>query len=79
MPRIKAYKRKYMLNDLSDYIRHQMEEQKIKQEDLSIKLGCSQQTISYKMRTHSFNLNDLITIFTLFDTAPEDLERLLKE
>lgn len=79
MPRVKINRRKYMLNDLSDYIRRQLRENKINQSDLAKMCGCSQPTISYKLNTHSLDLNDLITIFSYFDTSPEELAKLLKE
>lgn len=79
MPRVKINKQKYMLNDLSVYITRQMRANGMNQADLGLKCGCSQQQMSYKLRTHNLYAKDLMTIFTLFNTSPDEIAKLLKE
>lgn len=79
MPRVRINKRKYMLDDLSTYIIRQMKANGMNQADLGIRCGCTQQNMSYKLRTHSLDAKDLIVLFTLFDTSPEQMAKLLKE
>ncbi len=68
-----------MLNDLSVYVTRQMKANGMNQAALGKECGCTQQNMSHKLRTNALTAKDLITIFTLFDTSPEMLEKLLKE
>lgn len=79
MPRIKALNKKYMVNDLSTFIVRQMKANGMNQTDLAKACGHPQTTMSYRIREHQLSVEDLITIFTLFDVDAETICKLLKE
>lgn len=79
MPRVSINKRKYMLNDLSEFIKREMRANQINQAELGKLCGHSQQTMGNHLQPNKLTVSDLITIFTLFDVPPEKLAELLKE
>jgi len=79
MPRIKMLRRKYMKQDLVDYIRASMGSKRLSQSRLASQCGMAQQSLGYKLKTGNFSLDDLISIFTVLDTDPELIVKFLKE
>lgn len=79
MPRVTINKRKYMRSDLVKYIKSQMVINNINQSQLGEACGHSQQTMSNRLNNLTLSVDDLITIFTLFDVPAEQLAVLLKE
>jgi len=78
MPRVKLNQKKYMVNDLSTFIIRQMKANGMNQTDLAEACGHPQTTMSYRIREHQLSVEDLITLFTLFDVDSETLAKLLK-
>ncbi len=68
-----------MINDLYAYIDREMGARRMNQAELGKKCGHSQQVISKRLSQHKLDLNDLVTIFTLFDTDSETIVKFLKE
>lgn len=78
MLRVRINKKKYMVKDLSTFITRQMKANGMNQSDLGEACGHPQQTMSYRLNNGKLSVEDLITIFTLFDVSGEKLEELLK-
>ena len=79
MPRVRILQEKYMMNDLEAYILGQMKVRKLNQDDIGKVCGLSRQTFSNRLQHHSLNNQDLIRIFTLFDTDAETIVKFMKE
>lgn len=80
MPRVReknamiGYKEK----DLSAYVIGQMRINEINQIKLAKLLGCSQQTLSYKLKNYNFTFKDLLIIFDTFHTPSETILRFME-
>lgn len=79
MARIKQYKQKYLLEDLTKYIKYQMKANGMNETELASKCGYSQQNINKKFKTNNFSARELIIFFNLFDTPADELAKLFKE
>lgn len=79
MPRVKQLKRKYMKADLQAFIKGQMTMHNVNQSQLGEMCGHTQQTMSNRLNNLTLSVDDLITIFTLFDVPADQIARLLKE
>lgn len=71
MPRLSNQKAKYKPKDFVKWLAGEMYDQKIKQQDIAIWLGTSQQMVSHKMAKASFTFVDMLTIFEKLGTEKE--------
>ena len=78
MPRIKEYKKEYMVRDFSHYVRDKCRDQKMSQTDLAEALGMSQQKLSYKINSDAFTYADFLAILEFFKPEENELIRLVK-
>lgn len=77
MPRVKIKRHDYMVKDFSKWLIGEQKVNGYTQADLAEMLGCSQQTISRKIRTGDFNVKELIILFEKFGTRPEEVGKVL--
>lgn len=78
MPRVKINAKKYALQDMSSYILGEMKVKKIKQSDMAIELGTTQQNLSKKLHNNSLTHGDLLTIFKVLETPDDKIIRLMR-
>lgn len=79
MPRVRINKKRDMDKDLYSWIEGERKRKGMNQTQLGKELGYSQQVISKKIHSRQFTTYDLICIFSLFDTEPDTISKLLKE
>lgn len=78
MPRIKQYEKKYMVDDLYDWIHGQMRRTKTKQSELGRILNLSQQNLSYRLEHQTLTYMDVISIFEYFQADEETILKFTK-
>lgn len=79
MPRIRDYKRKYKLSDLSKFIIGEMAGMELTQTDMADALKITQQAFSKKLKNNQFTYSDLLTIFKVLQTTDKKIVELMKE
>lgn len=77
MPRIRAKRTDYKLKDFTKWVKVQMLEQDMSQVELADLLGVTQPGISYKLKTNTFTLKDIIIMMNTFNPEAEELKKLL--
>ena len=78
MPRVHILRKKYMLQDLSDWIHNQMRAQKKNQAYMGQLLGVSQVAFSKRLKEANFDYGQLIEILKELQATDEDIVKLMK-
>lgn len=79
MPRVNSLDpTRRRLNRISDYIRREMKERKIRQSEMAAVLLISQQAFSVKLTKGSFTAEDLIRIFDYLQTDNKQTGDLIR-
>lgn len=78
MPRVTLKKREYAEKDFIKWLKSEMEDRGIKQEDMGKLLGISQQAFSARVKKRQFNIKEVMIIFHEFDTPTDEIGHLLK-
>ena len=79
MPRVKLNRKRDMDKDLYSWIEGERKRHKLNQSQMGKELGYSQQMYSRHINEYSLSTYDLICIFSMFNTEPETISKLLKE
>ncbi len=78
MPRIRAYRKKYMLSDFSEWVVGRMKKIGLTQAQMGEKIGLSQSAFCQKLRQNKFTLSDAMTILKELQATDEEILRLVK-
>lgn len=78
MPRVVLREIDYKVKDLGNYIRGEMAEQKITQDEMGKIIGTSQQNFGNHLRKVDFNPKQLIQIFKRLDTPDWMILKFMK-
>lgn len=78
MPRIAAYRKKYMLSDFSKWVRNRLFELKITQEEAGGWIGKSQPAFYSKLKSNKFTLSDAITLWEKLGATDEEILKHVK-
>lgn len=78
MPRIAAYKKKYMLSDFSKWVKISMGEMGISQKTAGAWLGMSQQEFSRRLNNNLFKFSDAITLLNELGASEKEILELVK-
>lgn len=86
MPRIRAKKKEYMIEDFAKWVKGEIRANEFRLEDVAEKLGITPQALSNRMNQKKyksgemkdpFSYGDMLTLFKLFGTDAEEIKRLL--
>ena len=78
MPRVQILRKKYMLQDLSDWITGKMRVQKKSQAYMGKLLGISQVAYGQRLKSGNFEFGQLIEIFKELQATDEDIVKLMR-
>lgn len=78
MPRVHILRKKYMLQDLSDWITGKMRVQKKSQAYMGELLGISQAAYGQRLRSGNFEVCQLLEIFRELQASDEEIIKLMK-
>ena len=78
MPRVHILRKKYMLQDLSDWITGKMRIQKKSQAHMGQLIGMSQVAFGYRLRRGEFEYSQLIEILKELKASDEEILKLMK-
>lgn len=79
MPKACINKKQYMAEEFPGWVRLQMRKNKIRQRDLAKMLGQTQQYVSSRITgTIPFSYPELLVVFQVLNTDPEDVVRWMK-
>lgn len=78
MPRVAINKKKYMLNDLSEWITGRMKTLGFTQTDGGELLGITQQAFGQKVAKSNFKYSELLELFKHLHATDEEILRLTK-
>lgn len=78
MPRVALKKREYAENDFFKWLKNEMWDRGLKQEDMGNLLGISQQAFSDRAKKHQLDIKEVMLIFHEFDTPPDKIGHLLR-
>lgn len=76
MARIET-KRQKMVRKLREFILGRMSAQHIKQQYVAEKLFITQPTVCYKLKTMTFDVSELMTLFEILEVEPDEVSRLM--
>lgn len=77
MPKTYITRQEKLNNDLSAWLIGTMKVKRIRQEEVALELGITQQALSYKIRNHALKYDDLIALFGILKPDVETLARLM--
>ena len=78
MPRIQAYKKKYMVRDFAHYVKDKTKEMNMTQAEVAEVLGTTQQNLSYKINHDAFSYADFLALMEIFKPDEKEVMRLVK-
>ena len=78
MPRVQILRKKYMIQDLSDWITGKMRIQKKSQAHMGQLIGMSQVAFGHRLRRGEFEYSQLIEILKELKASDEEILKLMK-
>lgn len=72
MPRVDAYKEKYLVKDFSNTVKRKMF-QNCTQDDLAKKFGITRQGVCSRINKGTFSFLDLIKLFNILEFTDEEI------
>lgn len=76
MPRVAAYKDKYLVADFQKMVKKKMCDE-YTQEELAEKFGLSQSGISYKIKNGGFNLKEFVHLFNILGFTDAEILKVM--
>lgn len=76
MPRVDAYKEKYLINDFRKMVKKKMYGE-YTQEELGDEFGMSQSGISYKIKHGGFDLREIVHLFNFLGFTNEEILKVM--
>ncbi len=78
MPRVRFYKKNYMVKDLKEFIIGRMRTLGLTQEQMGKEINISQSSFSQRLNKSLFSYGDLLTLFKKLNATDEEILRLMK-
>ena len=78
MPRVRFYKKNYMVKDLKEFIIGRMRTLGLTQEPTGKEINISQSSFSQRLNKSLFSYGDLLTLFKKLNATDEEILRLMK-
>ena len=78
MPRVRFYKKNYMVKDLKEFIIGRMRTLGLTQEQMGKEINISQSSFSQRLNKSLFSYGDLLTLFKKLKATDEEILRLMK-
>ena len=78
MPRVRFYKKNYMVKDLKEFIIGRMRTLGLTQEQIGKEINISQSSFSQRLNKSLFSYGDLLTLFKKLNATDEEILRLMK-
>lgn len=78
MPRVRFYRKNYMVKDLSEFIIGRMRTLGLTQKQLGEEINITQSAFSHRLNNGLFSYGDLLTLFKKLNVTDEEILRLMK-